>query len=63
MVNDRRKSRETEEDDRIIGAGIGGALLGASLAGPPGAIIGGLIGLFLGDTVNKEKRQKERGDK
>jgi len=49
----------SEETDRAIGAGVGGALLGGSLAGPPGAIIGGLIGLFLAATVNEDERKKK----
>lgn len=60
----KKQSNESEETDRVVGAGVGGALLGASLGGPPGAIIGGLIGLFLAAAVNEDKRKpkdKNRG--
>ncbi|NVK23858.1 MAG: HNH endonuclease [Gammaproteobacteria bacterium] len=47
----------TSGNNRLAGAGLGGAILGASLAGPAGAIIGGLVGLFMGDSVNKSKKE------
>lgn len=49
------------ENNRLAGAGIGGAMLGASIGGPAGAIIGGLIGLFMGDSVNKSKKENIDG--
>lgn len=51
----------TSENSRLAGAGIGGAVLGASLAGPVGAIIGGIVGLLMGDSVNKAKRGETNG--
>ena len=37
-------------EKRVAGA-AGGALLGWTVGGPAGAIIGGLVGLFLGDNA------------
>lgn len=37
-----------------VGVGLGGAALGGILAGPPGAVIGGLIGALLGSTTEVE---------
>ena len=55
------KELHTSENNRLAGAGIGGAILGASLGGPAGAIIGGLVGLFMGDSVNKSKKENIDG--
>jgi len=52
-----RPKRPEEESNRLAGAGMGGAILGASVAGPAGAIIGGLIGLIIGEKTNEEKRK------
>jgi len=47
--------RPENEENRIITATLSAAVLGGTLAGPPGAIIGGLGGLLLADQVNKDK--------
>ena len=47
--------------DRLVSAGIGGAMLGASLAGPAGAVVGGLVGLAFAETANRAEREKARG--
>ncbi len=49
--------RTEEEKNRLAGAGLGGAVLGASLGGPWGALIGGFVGLILGEKANEEKRK------
>lgn len=43
-----------------MGGAIGGLLLGASLAGPPGAIFGGLGGFLLANNVNKVDSAKKK---
>lgn len=53
-----KTSKKEEEDARIAGAGLGGVLLGASLGGPPGALIGGIIGIALGVMRNEELKKK-----
>ena len=51
------KNRRSEEaNTRTTGAALGGAILGASIVGLPGAIIGGIVGVFLGESVNESKR-------
>lgn len=51
-----------EEQDRMAGAALGGAIMGASLGGPGGAFLGGVVGLLLADNVNKSKRKQEELD-
>ncbi|EGQ8137045.1 HNH endonuclease [Vibrio parahaemolyticus] len=46
----------SDEKSRLAGSSIGGAVLGASIAGPFGAIVGGVFGLLMGDSVNKSKK-------
>ncbi len=54
------KQKTTEkEKDRIVASGFGGALLGAAIAGPSGAIIGGIIGIILGNNINKKELDPE----
>ncbi|WP_152488099.1 MULTISPECIES: HNH endonuclease [unclassified Pseudomonas] len=55
------KELHASENNRLAGAGIGGAILGASIGGPAGAIIGGLVGLFMGDAANKSKKENIDG--
>lgn len=43
----------TDDGTRAVAAASGGALLGWSLGGPPGAIIGGLAG-FLASKVSEK---------
>ncbi len=52
------KSEELTDSERSVGAGIGGVILGASLGGPFGAVIGGLSGLILADVVNEDKKKR-----
>jgi hypothetical protein len=42
------------------GAAIGGTVIGAALAGPPGAIVGGMLGLLVDDIANQEKKKSKR---
>lgn len=45
------KARERiRTENTIVGAG-GLALVGAALAGPPGAIVGGVLGALFGDSI------------
>lgn len=44
------------EHDRLIGAAIGGGMLGAALGGPGGALLGGCAGLVFGANINKVNR-------
>lgn len=52
-----KPKRPEEESNRLTGAGLGGAILGASIGGPAGAIIGGVIGLILAEKENEDKRK------
>lgn len=52
-----QKRKRNEETDLSVAGAIGGTVLGASLAGPPGALIGGVIGLFLGHSRNTDKNK------
>ena len=52
------KKRLEEENNRTLGATAGAAMLGASLAGPAGAVIGGFVGLLLGEWANDEKKKQ-----
>jgi hypothetical protein len=51
-----RSHRSPAELDRLFSVGIGGAFLGASLAGTPGAIAVALIGLISAASVNRSHR-------
>lgn len=44
---------ESDDNSRVLGAAAGGAIFGASIAGPFGALIGGVIGGLIGDSVKK----------
>lgn len=37
---------------KVLGGTIGGALIGFAVAGPGGALAGGVIGLFIGSSSN-----------
>lgn len=54
-----KKIPETEKQNRIFGAGIGGAIFGASIGGPIGAIIGGTAGLLIGTGIITEQEKEE----
>ena len=47
--------------DRLVSVGIGGAMLGATLAGPAGAVVGGVVGLVFAEAANRAEREKARG--
>lgn len=47
-----------KEQDRIVAAGLGGALLGGALFALPGVVLGTIIGLVLGQMKNDEEREK-----
>ena len=55
------KTNPDEESNRLAGSAIGGAILGVSLIGAPGAVIGGLIGLFVAGNINASKRKERQG--
>jgi hypothetical protein len=44
--------------NRLVSVGAGGAMVGASLAGPVGAVIGGLVGLAFAESVNRAEREQ-----
>jgi len=44
--------------NRLVSVGTGGAMLGASLAGPVGAAIGGLVGLVFAESANRAERDR-----
>lgn len=49
-------SRKDRDEDKYIGAGVGGAVggvLGALLGGPIGAAIGGGVGSWVGHEIRK----------
>ena len=52
-----KKEPKVEESDRFAGAGIGGALLGASIGGPIGAVVFGVIGLVLANIAIEEEKK------
>ena len=61
-ANDREPDDGSVSNQEMTGTGIG-ALIGAIIAGPPGAIVGGMTGNFAGskleaeDTINSLKTQ------
>jgi len=58
-------SSSSEATDRYIASGVGGAIIGASTGfGPPGAIVGAIIGIALATSVNTQmrKREQQEGD-
>jgi hypothetical protein len=57
----RRASKKARDEDKIrLAGGVGGTILGASVAGPLGAIIGGLAGLLLAESVNDDKKKSKK---
>jgi hypothetical protein len=52
-----QKRKKKEKTDLSVAGAIGGTLLGASIAGPPGALIGGIIGLLVSDSANIDKNK------
>ncbi|MGF1836793.1 TFIIB-type zinc ribbon-containing protein [Photobacterium sanguinicancri] len=48
-------SFKQSNNDRVIGATTGGAILGASLGGPFGLLLGGVIGALMGSAVTESK--------
>ena len=52
----QRRARKEQTDLNAVGA-IGGLVIGASLAGPPGALLGGVIGLFLDNSARTGKNK------
>lgn len=55
------KSWRSEKESRIIASGAGGALLGGTLFSVPGAIVGGIIGAYLGHLRNQELKGEKPG--
>ena len=57
----RRTAKRARDEDKIrLAGGMGGTILGASVAGPLGAIIGGLVGLFLAEEINDDKKKLKK---
>ena len=44
----RKADKIRRQSQQAVGAGLGGAALGAAIFGPYGALIGGVVGLALG---------------
>lgn len=57
-----KESTSAEEQDTVAGSTLGGAIMGASLIGPAGALLGGLAGWALGEQVNESRRKQESED-
>ena len=55
-----RPPRPAGEFDRLFSTAIGGAFLGASLAGWVGLALGALAGLAAADSVNRGQRRQAR---
>lgn len=51
-------SRSQEDQNTVAGSTLGGAILGASIGGPGGALIGGFAGWLLGDRVVQSRREE-----
>jgi len=45
--------RVATKSDKVLGAGIAGATIGGLSFGPVGALVGGLLGLMIGETQFK----------
>lgn len=66
MSEEKEKKKEEEfppPGSRPIAGALGGALLGWAIAGPPGAILGGLVGLFLGSASEEEERRRREEER
>lgn len=51
-------SREDEDKAlKTFGTTMGGLIFGASLFGPPGAVIGGILGAITGSAILEEKNK------
>ena len=62
--NNNKKSvpeTETEKQNKIAGASLGGAIFGGSIGGPAGAIIGGTAGYLIGSVIVKKNKEKKGG--
>ena len=57
-----KKVTQSEESDeaatRLLGSSLGGAMLGGSIAGPPGAIVVGIFGFILGWMTNQSHQKQ-----
>jgi len=53
-ANDTESDTGSMSDQEMTGTGIG-ALIGAIIAGPPGAIVGGMTGNFAGNSLEAEE--------
>lgn len=53
-----QEKRGPPKGSRPLAGAAGGVLLGWALAGPPGAVLGGLVGLFLGARAEEEAERK-----
>ena len=53
-------SQADSEIDRIVISGAGFAIVGSALAGPVGAFVGGIFGLFIGFAANDAVRKSQK---
>ena len=66
--NPEEEEKKKEEEwpprgARPLAGLVGGALLGGAVAGPPGAVVGALIGLFLGASAEAEEERRRKEEK
>jgi hypothetical protein len=59
MTTTQYSSNSSEAPNRYIASGVGGAILGASTFGPPGAVLGALIGVAIASSVTTQSRKRE----
>lgn len=56
----KKIERTEKENSRTTGAIVGGAIFGASIAGPAGAVLGGLVGVIVGEVLNQKEREEKK---
>ena len=54
----KKQERSEAETTRTTGSAIGGAILGGSLFGLGGAVLGGIAGILLGESLNDAKKKE-----
>jgi len=63
MATNKKVTQSEESDEaatRLLGSSLGGAMLGGSIAGPPGAIFVGIIGFILGLWTNESRQKRDK---
>ena len=60
--NPNRTARTIEEPPggtKTLAGATGGALVGWAVGGPPGAVVGGFLGLLMGASSEEEEKRKK----